>query len=680
MPLAVTVRTPDDTVEPSARIDQLRHEIEQHNYSYFVRDAPTVPDAEYDALLRELRDLEERYPELQDPTSPTRRVGGQVGAGFRPHRHPRPMLSLANAFSHEQLDAWFARVNNLVPGAEPDFVIEPKIDGLAIALTYARGNFRVGATRGNGVEGEDVTANLRTVPEVPQRLIDGHVPDLVEVRGEIYMSIDGFQKLNDRRAKAGESLFANPRNSAAGSLRQLDPEITRGRPLHLFAYQIGYMEGDDVRSQQGILDRLREWGFIVNPYVRRLHDFEDVHAYCEALAQERERLDYEIDGVVIKINSAAVQEELGSVGREPRWAIAYKFPPRQATTRLLDIRVNVGRTGTMNPYAVLDPVNVGGVIVRQATLHNAEDIHRKDIRIGDRVIVHRAGDVIPQVVKPIVEERDGTQEEYRLPETCPSCGTELMQPPGEAMTYCPNATCPAQRFRWLEHFVSEPAMDIRGLGERQVEVLLQRGLIRDPADIYALTEEQLLSMPGIQQKSAGNLLRSIERSKRRPTANVIFALGIRYVGLQTAELVAGTFHDLDEALSASVDQLEAIEGIGRKTAESIVAWTSRPANRDIALRLKAAGVAWREQPKRGRTGPLAGKTFLITGRLESLSRGQAEDRLRQLGATIAPGMSKAVDYLIAGADPGSKLEKAKKLRTAVKDEEWLLDVLGGGDL
>jgi DNA ligase (NAD+) len=680
MPLAVSARHTETEFDPSARVDQLRHEIEQHNYNYYVRDAPTVADSAYDALLGELRDLEERYPELQDPTSPSQRVGGQVGAGFRPHRHPLPMLSLANAFSHQQLDAWYQRIHGLVPQAHMEFVVEPKIDGLAIALTYARGRFRVGATRGNGIEGEDVTANLRTVGEVPEQLLDRNVPNLVEIRGEIYMSIDGFQRLNDRRATAGEALFANPRNSAAGSLRQLDPEITRERPLHLFAYQIGYVEGDGAGSQWEMLELLRGWGFQVNPFARRVTDLENVHTFCEELAQEREHLDYEIDGVVIKINSVAEQEELGAVGREPRWAIAYKFPPRQATTRLIDIRVNVGRTGTINPYAVLDPVSVGGVIVRQATLHNAEDIRRKDIRIGDRVIVHRAGDVIPQVVKPIDGDRNGSQKEYRLPETCPSCGTPLIQPEGEAMTYCPNGTCPAQRFRWLEHFVSEPAMDIRGLGERQVETLLQHGLIGDPADIYSLTEEELLSLPGIKEKSAGNLLGAIERSKRRPLPNIIFALGIRFVGMQTAELLAGTFPDLDELLSASVEQLEAIEGIGKKTAESIVAWTSRAENRQIAERLRSAGVTWRERPRQMAAGPLAGKTFLLTGRLESLSRGRAENRLKELGAKIAPGMSKAVDYLIAGAEPGSKLEKAKKLGTQVKDEAWLARVLESSEL
>ena len=390
------------------------------------------------------------------------------------------MLSLANAFTPEQLDAWYQRVRALVPNAALDFVVEPKIDGLAIALTYDNGDFRVGATRGNGIEGEDVTANLRTIPDVPERLNGEPIPPRVEVRGEVYISIQGFEALNGRRAAEGQPLFANPRNSAAGSLRQLDPEITRSRPLHLWAYQIGYAEGFETRSHWEALQQLETWCFPVNPLVQHVASLEEVHAYCESIAEQRERLDYEIDGVVIKINSVDLQAELGAVGREPRWAIAFKFPPRQATTRLNDIRVNVGRTGAINPYAVLEPVVVGGVTIRQATLHNEEDIQRKDIRIGDRVIVHRAGDVIPQVVKAVVEERTGTEEVYHLPERCPACATPIVRLEGEAMAYCPNPSCPAQLLRWLEHFVSEPAMDIRGLGIRQAESLLRHELDRRP--------------------------------------------------------------------------------------------------------------------------------------------------------------------------------------------------------
>jgi DNA ligase (NAD+) len=674
--LASTDTLPDHQgTDAAARVDELRHSIEQHNYEYYVLDAPTVADAKYDALMQELRGLEERHPELLTPDSPTQRVGGEVGSGFRPHRHPRPMMSLGNAFSHEQLDAWFQRARNLVPEAQLDFVIEPKIDGLAIALTYVNGEFKVGATRGNGIEGEDVTANLRTLGDVPARLTGRVVPSRVEVRGEIYMSIEGFQKLNERQAELGKPLFANPRNSAAGSLRQLDPEVTRDRPLHLWAYAVGDIEGIEIPTQWKALDLMRDWGMPVNPLARHVDTIEEVRSFCDQLEVERERLDYEIDGVVVKINSVAAQEELGVVGREPRWAIAYKFPPRQATTRLNDIAVNVGRTGAINPFAILEPVNVGGVIVRQATLHNEQDIRRKDIRVGDRVIVHRAGDVIPQVVKPIVEDRDGSEQVYHLPTHCPACGTELVRPEGEAIARCPNPSCPAQRFRWIEHFVSEPAMDIRGLGTRLTDIFLQHELIRDPADLYALTRDQLLALPGFQEKSAGNLIRSIERSRRRPLHHVIFALGIRFVGFQTAELLAQAFTDLDDLLGAPADQLEAVEGIGQKTAASIAEWASEERNRDFIARLKASGVTWRRRPSQATEGPLATTTFLLTGSLDSLSRGQAEKRLRDLGARIAPGISKAVDYLIAGASPGSKIDKARKIGTPIKDEAWLLRVL-----
>jgi DNA ligase (NAD+) len=657
------------------RIQQLRHEIEQHNYNYFVLDSPTISDAEFDGLMRELRSLEEENPDQVTPDSPTQRVGGEVGQGFRPRRHPRPMLSLGNAFTHAQLDAWHTRVRNLIPTATFDFVVEPKIDGLAIALTYERGAFRVGATRGNGIEGEDVTANLRTVKDVPKKLATYPIPEAVEVRGEMYMTAQGFEKMNEERAAEGLPLFANPRNSAAGSLRQLDPQVTARRPLRLWSYAIGYAEGLDIQSQWEALELMRSWGFPLNPLVRHVSSMQEVQAFCDEMAAARETLPYEIDGVVVKVNKVSLQEELGAVGREPRWAIAYKFPPRQATTRLIDIQVNVGRTGTINPYAILEPVIISGVTVKLATLHNEQGIHRKDIRIGDRVIVQRAGDVIPQVVKPVAEERDGSEKIYKLPDKCPSCGTAIIRPESEAMAYCPNPQCPAQRFRWIEHFVSEPAMDIQGLGERLVQLLLDHGLIRDPADIYYLTLEQLMALPGFKEKSASNLIRSIERSKTRPLDRVSFALGIRYVGSQVAEKVSEAFPDMDRIANATVAELEAAEGIGRKTAESIVEWMSRAENRDILRRLKGAGVSWRAEPQAEVEGPLSGTTLLITGRLDGLSRGQAESRLRDLGAKIAPGISKSVDYLVVGAEPGSKLEKARKLGTPIKDEDWLLDVL-----
>lgn len=672
----MSTSTPSQShTSPAERAAQLRHQIEGANYNYYVLDQPTIADADYDALVRELRALEDRFPELRTHESPTQRVSGEVGSGFRPVRHPVPMLSLGNAFNREELDAWFNRVRTQVPNATLDFVVEPKIDGLAIALTYEHGHFTCGATRGNGVEGEDVTSNLRTMEEVPVALHTASPPPRVEVRGEVYMSISGFERMNEQRAEEGQALFANPRNAAAGSLRQLDSAVTARRPLRLFAYQIGYGESITVHSQWQGLELIRAWGFPVNPLIQRAHTIDQVWDTCLALQDTRDALDYEIDGVVIKINSLAVQEELGVVGRDPRWAIAYKFPPREATTRLEDIRVNVGRTGSITPYAILEPVNLAGVVVRQATLHNEDDIRRKDIRVGDRVIVRRAGDVIPQVVKPIVEDRTGREVPYELPRTCPVCGTLLVRPEGEAVSRCPNTACPARRFRGLEHFVSEPAMDIRGLGTALAEELLRLGLIRDGADLYGLTMDDLLTLPGVQEKSASNLLRSIARSRSRPLANVIIALGIRYVGSQTAALLASAFGDLDAIASASAQDLAAVPAIGEKTAESIADWMLDDTNRDFLRRLKDAGVTWQEERVHAPDGPLSGLTVLLTGKLSSLTRAQAEKGLQELGARIASSMNKTVDYLIAGEEPGSKLARAERLGTPVRDEEWLLRVL-----
>ncbi|MGH2447341.1 MAG: NAD-dependent DNA ligase LigA [Chloroflexota bacterium] len=665
--------------DPANRAADLRHLIEQANYNYHVLDQPTISDGEFDTLMRELRALEERYPELQTEESPTMRVGGAVQRGFRSVRHPLPMLSLGNAFAAEDLDAWIRRVRNLVGDQPLSFVVEPKIDGLAIALTYQDGRFVRGSTRGNGLEGEDVTANLRTIPQVPKQLKGPPKPPEVEVRGEIYLPLEGFEQINVRRAEQGESLFANPRNAAAGSLRQMNPEVTASRPLHLWAYQIGYAEGFAVASQWKALEQLKAWSFPVNPLVRHLEDFERVKQYALELQESRERLPYEIDGAVIKIDSVAVQEELGVVGREPRWAIAYKFPPREATTTLKDIQVNIGRTGSVNPFAVLEPVNIGGVVVKLATLHNEQDIQRKDIRIGDRVIVRRAGDVIPQVVKPIVEERRDGASVYRIPELCPVCGTPVVQPDGEAMHYCPNPNCPARRYRELEHFASEPAMDIQGLGEALVNTLIEMRLVHTPADFYRLTRDQLLDLPGFQERSARNILRAIALSKLQPLERVIFALGIRYVGGQIAGLLAQGLGDLDSIANASIEDMEQIPGIGRKTAESVHQWMNDAENRKLLEELRASGLTWRQE-KTEPSGPLAGKTLLLTGKLEEMPRSEAEKRLKALGASIAPGISKSVDYLVVGEAPGSKLARAEKLKVPVRDEAWLNRVLATGEL
>jgi len=660
--------------DAAARVDELRHEIEQHNYRYHVLDAPTISDAEYDQLMRELIDLEREHPELQSSDSPTQRVGGQVSEGFAPHRHLEPMLSLGNAFTHEELRAWYRRVSELL-GREPPLVAEPKIDGLAISLTYEHALLTTGSTRGDGIQGENVTPNLKTVNEVRLRLEDSP-PDLVEIRGEIYMPVMAFEALNERRAAEGQPLFANPRNSAAGSLRQLDPSVTRGRQLRLFTYALGRIQGGQAPpTQTALLESLQSWGLPVNPLIEGLDSIDGAERYCDSMFAQREDLPYEIDGVVLKVDDLAAQSQLGFVGRAPRWAIAYKFAPLQATTTLREIRINIGRTGAVNPYAVLAPVRVGGVTVSQATLHNEQDINRKDIRVGDRVIVHRAGDVIPQVVKPLPEDRDGTQVPYHLPEHCPSCGTTIVRDPDEAIAYCPNPNCPARNYEQIAHFVSRGAMDIRGLGGRLVAALLSHGLIHDPADIYELSAEKLMELPGIKEKSAANLMDSIERSKARPFKNVVFALGIRFVGDQNAELLVSAFPDVERLKAATVDELEAVEGIGNKMAESVAEWFREPRNLDLVDRLERAGVNMAADVRDEQAGPLAGTTFLLTGTLEGITRGEAERALQQMGGKIAPGISRSVDFLIVGDGAGSKLARAQKLGTPTRDAEWLRRVL-----
>ncbi len=689
-----------DTSGDAARAEELRRQIERANYEYYTLDNPTLSDAEYDQLMIELRAVEEAHPELVTPESPTQRVGGPAAPELKKWRHPRPMLSLANARNEEELRAWEKRAHNILPNAVFKYVCEVKIDGLAMALTYERGALTIGATRGNGVEGEDVTANVRTIPDIPHHLKGDHLPERVEVRGEIYMPISSFEQLNEEianqaAAKVGVDgqpvaarLFANPRNSAAGSLRMNDPEITRSRDLHFFAYQIGYIEGGpEPQSQYEALEWLAEWGFIVNPNTRRSESLEDVVAYCEEWGQRRFELPYEIDGCVAKIDDKHQQDELGIVARDPRWAIAFKFPPIQATTVLREIGINIGRTGTLNPYAVLDPVKIGGVVVKQATLHNEDDIRRKDVRVGDTVLVQRAGDVIPQVVKPILEKRplDGEGNPitpaFKMPETCPECGAPVRKDPDEAMAFCTNPLekCPGQLREWLKHFVSQGAMDIVGIGDKVVELLIAEGLIHDPADIYALTADDLAKLRGFKDKRINNILASIAASKERPLGRLIFALGIRHVGEVAALIVANHFGDMDHLLQASQEEIGALPGVGPVIGNSLHSWLADEHHRALIERLRAAGVRMTadgtgaEAP----TGPLTGKSFLITGRLNDMTRSQAEEAIRSLGGTIASNVSKNLSFLIVGEDPGSKLAKAQKARVPTKDEQWLNYLLHG---
>lgn len=656
----------------AAHAAQLRHQIEEANYQYYVQDNPTLTDAEYDALMIELQRIETEHPELVTPDSPTQRVGAGPVQDVPQRRHPVPMLSLANARSEEELQNWYRRARNILPNGAFDYVCELKIDGLAMALTYEKGRLVIGASRGDGTIGEDWTPNIRTIRSIPQKLRGDRIPDRVEIRGEIYMSIKSFEKLNEEISDG--KLFANPRNAAAGSLRQKDARITSSRKLDFFGYQIGYIEGMEFQSQWEGLELIREWGFPVNPYIQEARGLDEVMEYCKQWESERFNLPYEIDGVVIKINDLHQQQELGTVARDPRWAIAFKYPPTQVATRLLDIRVNIGRTGTVNPWALLEPVNIRGVTVERAALHNEGDIQRKDLRIGDWVLVQRAGEVIPEVVKPVVERRTGNEQVYHLPDHCPICGTPIQREVDVAMAYCPNLACPARILEGLRHFVSRGAMDIESIGEKMCEQLAKAGLVKTFPDFYALTREQLLALEGVKDKSADNMLKAIEVSKQRPLFRLLFALNIRYVGEKTAQLVAQHFGHIDNIMAASEEEIVNIPGIGPISGQSIYRWFQDDENRKLIERLKQAGLNMEEVQKTSE-GPLAGQTFLLTGRLASMARPAAEDAIKKLGGEIATGVSKNLSHLIVGEDAGSKLTKAQKAGVPIHDEQWLLDLL-----
>jgi DNA ligase (NAD+) len=655
----------------AAHVASLRHQIEEANYHYYVQDNPTLTDAEYDQLMIELQRIEQEHPELQTPDSPTQRVGAGPVQEVLQHHHPVPMLSLANARSEEELLAWHKRAQNILPNATFEYVCELKIDGLAMALTYDKGSLIVGASRGDGLVGEDWTPNIRTVRSIPQNLRNAAIPDRVEVRGEIYMSTKSFEKLNEEMTD--NRIFANPRNAAAGSLRQKDPRVTASRHLDFFGYQIGYMQGMEFHSQWEALQLIRDWGFPVNPHIHLAKSLEEVWQYCKKWEKERFNLQYEIDGVVIKINDLVQQQELGSVARDPRWAIAFKYPPIQVATKLLDIRVNIGRTGSVNPWALLEPVSIRGVTVSRATLHNEGDIHRKDLRIGDWVLVERAGEVIPQVVKPIVERRTGEEQVYYLPERCPICDTPLIKNEDEAMAYCPNLQCPARNLEGVIHFASKGAMDIETIGEKMCRQLVEVGYIKSVSDFYILTREQLLELEGKKEKSADNILKGIEASKHRPLWRLLFGLNIRYVGGKTAQIIAEAFGNMDNLLAASEEEITSVPGIGPVAGQSIYSWLQDEQNRALIERLRQAGVNMQEERKTVE-GPLAGQTFLLTGRLTSMTRPIAEEQILRLGGTIASGVSKTLSHLIVGEDAGSKLAKAQRAGVPIHDEQWLVEL------
>ena len=677
-----------DDEQVSQRIAELRERIIAADHAYYALDNPLISDAEYDALMRELRALEEAYPALIIPESPTQRVSGEATSGFVKVRHLTGMLSLANVRAPDELRAWQQRAQRLLPSATFSYVCEPKIDGLSMNLTFEHGRLITGVTRGDGAIGEDVTANVRTIGDIPHQLhrIDAvPIPDRVEIRGEIYMQRADFEALNERLAAEAEQagvtprLFANARNGAAGSLRQKDSSITASRPLSFLAYQIGQIENDtEPRSQVEVLEWLRAWGFPVSPRARHVATLEEAQAYCDQTAADRFNVGYDIDGAVIKINDRWQQQELGAVNRDPRWAIAYKFAPLEGNTRLLDIVVTVGRTGKMTPNARLEPIPLGGVTVSRAQLFNEDEIRRKNLMIGDMVVVQRHGDVIPGIVKPLVELRDGSEKPWTFPKTCPVCGAPVFRVDGEADNYCTNTDCPAQRTERVIHFSA--VMDIRGLGDAVAERLVEQNLITDVADLYSLTEEQILTLPGFQHKSATNLLNAIAASRSRTFAQVLAAIGIRYVGFKAAETLAEGLRSMDALLETPQEQIAALPGIGEKIAESVYNWAQLPTNRAFAQKLKAAGLTLSaadgevaEQDSANR--PFAGETFLLTGSLEHLTRGQAEQAITALGGKIASGVSKSLSHLIVGESAGSKLAKAEKLGVPIHDEAWLVERL-----
>jgi DNA ligase (NAD+) len=661
--------TPEERAaqEAKLRVEDLRSEINYHDYRYHVLDSPEIDDAKYDALMRELRELEGKFPELITPDSPTQRVSGQPIEAFGVVEHRQQMLSLGNAFDEAELRAWYRRVASLSERDDLALVCEPKIDGLAVALVFESGSFVQGATRGDGTRGENITQNLRTIRSIPLSLTKP-APQRFEVRGEVYMTKSGFEALNQERAAQGLQLFASPRNSAAGSLRQLDSGITATRPLDIFLYQLGWAEGETPGTQWDTLQWLGDLGFRINPHIKRFTDLEAVIEHVKGWEAQRDSLDYEIDGLVIKVDEFAVQRALGTVGREPRWAIAFKFPPTQATTKLNRIDTNVGRTGVLTPFAVLEPVIVAHARVGLATLHNEDDIRRKDIRIGDTVIVQRAGDVIPQVVGPVVSLRTGKEKRFKMPAKCPVCGHDVVKPEDEVRTYCPNRACPAQIFRLLGHFASRGAMDIEGLGESMAQQLLQSGLVNDIGDVYDLTKEKLVTLERMGEKSAENLLAGIEASKQRPLGRVLFALGIRHVGDETADLLAGHFGSVDAIKAASVEDLAAVPTIGPKIAESVYEYFHDELNLALIEKLRKAGVKL-EGAAAAREGPLMGSTFVVTGSLSRWSRNEVESLIKGLGGGVGSSVTRKTSFLVAGESPGSKLTRAQEYEVPVLDED-----------
>ena len=658
------------------RVEKLREEIEYHNYRYYILDQPEISDAQYDRLMKELEALEEQHPELRSPNSPTQRVGAPPLEEFEMVRHSIPMLSLANAFDESETRDFDKRVKKFLgSSADVEYVAEPKLDGLAVELVYERGQFVVGSTRGDGVNGENITQNLRTLKTIPLQLIrkDVPVPERLEVRGEVIIQISKFKELNRRREEAGEAPFANPRNAAAGSVRQLDSKITRERPLEIYCYGLGEVRGRPFKTHWEILQTLSKWGLRINPYIGRCPNIDKVLEYYHEMNEKRETLPYEIDGIVIKVDRLDLQTRLGEISRSPRWALAFKFQPKQETTKIIDIKPQVGRTGALTPVAIMEPVKVGGVEVSRATLHNQDEIDRLDVRIGDTVLIQRAGDVIPEVVQVITSKRTGSEKKFKMPSKCPVCGAEVIKE--EVIHRCIGLDCPAQLKGRIRHFASKRAMDIEGLGVKLIDQLVDKGLVKDVADIYYIKKEELIALERMADKSAQNIIDAIEKSKTKPLSKFLYALGIRHVGETTAEDLARQFPRLDDFFQLSEEDLMEVEGIGPEVGASVHQFFRDKKNKESIELLKKAGVKVLE-PKTKEKGKLAAKTFLFTGALKEFGRDEARNLVESLGGATASSVSKKVDFVVVGEDPGSKFDKAKELGIKILTEEEFKKLIG----
>ena len=670
---------PEDKEKIREEIERLRKEIEYHNYRYYVLNSPVISDAEYDRLFRRLQELEEKYPEFFDPNSPTQRVGAKPVEAFGVVEHKVPMLSLANAFSEEEMREFDRRVKRFLGLSENEvieYVAEPKIDGAAVSILYENGKLTRAATRGDGIRGEDVTSNVRTIKTVPLILVDEELPPppVLEVRGEVFMEKEAFKKLNEERLKRGEEPFANPRNAAAGSLRQLDPRVTAERPLDIFFYGVGYYEGVEFKTHWEVLNKLKAWGLKVNPLSKICKGVDEVierHKYLESI---REKLPYEIDGMVVKVNSIELQRRLGEVSRSPRWAIAYKFPPTMEATQIVDIKVQVGRTGVLTPVAILKPVKIGGVEVSRATLHNQDEIERKDIRIGDWVFVERAGDVIPEVVKVIKERRTGKERPFKMPDRCPECGAPVVR--DGAYHRCIGLACPAQLKARIRHFVSKRAMDIEGIGPKLIDQLVSKGLVKDPADLYAIPKHVWASLENMGEKSAENIMKALEKSKNVELWRFIHALGIRHVGEHLSQVLANRFKTLENLMKATEEDLLKVPEVGPEVAKSVVEFFRNPENRKVIEKLLKYGVRPKPVEEKEEEKPLSGKIFVFTGALKSMTRDEAKNLVESLGGRVASSVSKKVDIVVVGESPGSKLEKARKLGIKTINEEEFLKMVG----